>query len=165
MEVRIDNVSELLAAIGCKGEHEKRGQGWHRVFIHAPQKDSDIPLSLGRVMFHNGEFYGVKWYGSLTGFIQEHDWYYFRWIVYVNTGKFLGVQSWERLKKLAFEKAKADFAERKAKRLELNATRIAQGKKPRTRAFHPLNPRKAAREIAWAWINKEVGREVIPHCY
>ncbi len=54
MEIRIDNVNEVLAAIGLTGQHERKGQGWHRVYIHAPQEGTDVTLYLGRVMFQHG---------------------------------------------------------------------------------------------------------------
>ena len=61
ISVTVDNVSELLNRIGCKGEHDAKGAGWHRVYIHVPQ-DSGIPMSLGRVMFQHGEYMWTHWY-------------------------------------------------------------------------------------------------------
>lgn len=56
VKVTIDNVRDVLAAIGCEGAREEaRGQDWHRIFIHVPQPDG-IPLSIGRVMFRYSLF-------------------------------------------------------------------------------------------------------------
>lgn len=161
MQIRIDNVDEILAAIGLTGQHEAKGQGWHRVYIHAPQEGTDVTLYLGRVMFQHGVFQWVKWCGEPgQGDLQEHDVYWFRWVVYTATGKHLGPQSWARLKAKARERAQAKRSEAKAARDALNADRIAQGKKPRTKALAPVNERRAAVLIVSEWLTKELGRDV-----
>lgn len=161
MQIRIDNINEILAAIGLTGQHEAKGKGWHRVYIHAPQEGTDVTLYLGRVMFQHGEYQWVKWCAAPNeGPLQDYDVYWFRWQVYVATGKRLGPQSWERLKAKAHIEAQAKHAAAKAARAALNADRTAAGKKPRTRAIAPPNPRRAACLIVGQWLSAELGRDV-----
>lgn len=161
MEIRIDNVNEVLAAIGLTGQHERKGQGWHRVYIHAPQEGIDVTLYLGRVMFQHGVFQWVKWcVPPNEGELQDYDVYWFRWAVYTATGKHLGPKSWARLKAKAQERAQAKRDAAKAARDALNADRVAAGKKPLTRALAPVNPRRAACMIVGEWLSAELGREV-----
>jgi len=164
MQIRIDNVSEILSHIGCEGVHEPRGQGWHRVFIHVPQADG-VPLSIGRVMFQHGEYSHVKWYCPPScGDIQETDVYWFRWVVYTATEKHLGSQSWQRLKTKAKQRAK----EKRQAKLDARAalpTHKPNGQPYKRKAISPANERSAARDVVSEWISKELGREVSLLCF
>lgn len=161
MEIRIDNINEILSHIGLTGQHERKGQGWHRVYIHAPQEGTDVTLYLGRAMFQHGVFQWVNWcVPPNEGELQDYDLYWFRWVVYTATGKHLGAQSWARLKAKAQERAHAKHRDAKAARAALNADREAAGKKARTKRIAAPNPRRAACMIVGEWLSAELGREV-----
>lgn len=67
--MNIEQALEAMRELGFKPQHQTTGQGWSRAFIHWPQ-ESGIPLSLGRVMFKDGELQHIKWYctGEADGF-------------------------------------------------------------------------------------------------
>lgn len=159
-EIRIDNVSAILESIGCKGDHQAKGQGWHRVYIHLPQPDG-VPVSLGRVMFEHGAFKWVKWYSPPSeGDLQEWDVVYFNWHLRIMLNKCMGPKSWQRLKEESAKRAREQFEARKKAREELNASRKANGKKVRTGRIAPPNQRGAAREIISEYLSRETGKEV-----
>lgn len=158
-KITIENVCSILESIGCKGEHDAKGQGWHRVYIHLPQADG-VPVSLGRVMFEDGEFRWVKWYSPPSrGDLQEFDAVYFNWHLRIILDKCMGVKSWQRLKEKSASLACEQFEARKKAREELNANRKANGKKVRTGKIAPVNQCNAARKIVSEYISRETGGE------
>lgn len=156
------NVFELLEAIGCKGADQQQRGDWLRVFIHLPNDETDIPLSLGRVMFEHGQYKWVKWYSEPgTGDIQEFDRVWFAWYAYTIAGKTISDQAWLLMKHNAQAEAVQAFKHRKAERKTLNDTRILQGKKPRGGRVAPPNPRGALRKVVGEWLSEVTGREVV----
>lgn len=160
MEIRIDTISSILESIGCKSDHQPKGQGWHRVFIHLPQPDG-IPVSLGRVMFKHGEYKWVKWYSPpVEGDLQDWDVVWFDWHMMLMLGRRMGDQMWQEIRHAAVARARQEFELKKEARAQLNETRKAEGKKVRTGKLAPPNPRRAACKIMSEYITTELGREV-----
>lgn len=159
-KVTLENVDAMLSAVGCKAQHEPRGQGWHRVSITVPQPDG-VALSIGRVMFKDGEYQHVKWYcPPCTGDIQETDIFWFRWHLLATWGVILFDQEWDTLVEEAKVKAVTDHVQAVADRRALNEARRACGKKPRSKALAQPNQRSAARHILAQRLTKHLGFKV-----
>lgn len=104
--ITIENVNTRLKLAGCVGIHDKRGANWHRVFIHM-QREGKPPLSLGRVMFHEGEFSHVKWYGFPSrGGIQQGDFQVWNIWCALHYNRTLSNDQWEFIVRDATELAK-----------------------------------------------------------
>lgn len=159
LKISIENVCGILESIGYRGEHDAKSQGWHRVYIHLPQAGG-VPVSLGRVMFEDGEFRWVKWYAPPDrGDLQEFDKVYFDWYLRITLDKCMGMKSWQRLKEKSQRLAREQFWARKNAREELNVNRKANGKKARSGKVAPVNQRNAARKIVSEYISRETGVE------
>lgn len=151
MNVTPENVGSILSAIGCVPYVQTVAQGWRRVFIHVPQEDG-IPLSVGRVMFHNGKFSHVKWYsGPESGDLQDHHLYCFRWNFYISTGVVMLDDMWDLFRKEAKELSLKLYQQRVDARAELN--RIKPKKR---RKLWPANQCSAAQKIFEQWVEEKV---------
>ena len=165
MQITIENVSAILESIGCKSQHEARGAEWHRVFIHLPQPEGH-PVSIGRVMFHDGLYQWAKWYSPpAQGDLTDSDIVYFSWYLMITLHKKMSVASWESLKESARKRAIEKFELRKESRSNLNKGRTQAGKKARTKAIAQPNQRGAAREIFQEYVSKEIGKEFQLFCF
>lgn len=151
--ITLDNLDHLLSLIGCVGQHEKRGADWYRCFIHKPQSNG-IPLSLGRVMFRNGEYSHTKFYSPpRNGDIMEKDRIYFNWWVVARLDRVLTDDEWDFLVHEATQRA---HSKRKAK-LEARAKlpKIRPNGKPYSRrAIAPANPRGMAYTVLSEILNE-----------
>uniref|UniRef100_A0AAU6W1B8 Uncharacterized protein n=1 Tax=Pseudomonas phage Pavpe01 TaxID=3138545 RepID=A0AAU6W1B8_9VIRU len=156
VEVRIDNVRDILAVFGMVGEHERRGQGWHRTFIHIPQP-SGIPLSIGRVMFQDGQYSHIKWYVNSYGDIGPLDFYMFGVTFYIATGIVLDAPAWSDLCDRATTAAQAEY-EGKVEQRRLNPAYDRHGNHKRRRALSPPNPVKHVYRILNEYVESRVGR-------
>lgn len=105
--ITIDNINERLKLAGCVGIHDKRGANWHRVFIHKV-REGQPPLSLGRVMFHDGEYSHVKWYSFPNrGNIQARDFDFWNILSAIHYKRTIGEAQWEFIVREATALAKA----------------------------------------------------------
>lgn len=161
MNITPENVHELLASIGCKGDHEQKRGDWFRVYIHAPNDETGVPLSLGRVMFEHGAFKWVKWYSEPgSGDVQDFDRVWCAWHALTIANKTISDEAWALLKQSAHAEAREKFEGRRASRGMLNDVRKLQGKKPRGSRVAPPNPRASLRDLVCAWLSEETGRDV-----
>lgn len=155
IEFRPDNVTEHLSVFGLTGQHERRGQGWHRTFIHLPQSGGER-MSLGRVMFKDGEFSHIKWYVNSHGAIGPLDYYKVGLDVYRRFGLFIDAPAWSDL----VERAKAHaVAKRKAKE-EWRRNNPRSGASKRRRALAPPNEVTSLYQVLSDDLSELYGRKV-----
>lgn len=146
-EVTMVNVEAILVALGCRGDHESRGENWDRVFIHVPDPDGGAPMSLGRVMFYRGKFSHVKWYIEPKDQIFPWHRYWTNWHRLLTGQRLITEADWPAYAALAERSARFKWQMRKASRAEL-PTHNAKGKKVKRRAIQPPKPARALVDMA-----------------
>lgn len=157
VEVGIDNICDVLAVFGMVGIHERRGQGWHRTFIHVPQPGG-IPLSIGRVMFEQGRYSHIKWYCNSHGELGPLDFYMLGLTFYIATGVQLDAPAWSDLCDRATTAAQAEYDD-KCEQRRLNPKFDRHGRPQRRRALAPRNPVKHAYRILAEYVSDCIGKD------
>ncbi|MDH5185433.1 MAG: hypothetical protein OEX12_16255 [Gammaproteobacteria bacterium] len=102
--------TEGLQPFGAKLSIQQTGDPrWVRGFIHLSQKDG-IPLSLGRVSFFNGDFYGLKWYGGQASINDKHGHLKYGLEYFIRFNVYLTVDRWNAAVTKAKELHQQDLA-------------------------------------------------------
>lgn len=152
-EPTLQAIDAILDAIGCDAQHQPKGQGWHRCYMHLRQLDG-VPVSLGRVMFRFGKFTHIKWYVSpQNGELIHWHLHYFNFLLYTHLGELLDAPAWADLVERSNDLAKERRQHKLQKRAEL-PTHRPDGKKISRRPIAPPNPCRAALDIVWDYINE-----------
>lgn len=144
--ITIENVNQRLALVGCVGKHEQRGANWYRVFIHV-QRKGQPPLSIGRVMFHEGKFSHVKWYGFPSfGSIQQGDFQVWNTWCALHYNRTITPEQWNSIVSQATVQAKAHRQAKLDARAKLPKYSASGKLKSRPR-IADINPRRYVGEL------------------
>lgn len=95
-----EQVAGVLETLGLRlaGQAGHTAHGYSSCFIHQDQPGSSIPLSLGKVVFCNGEYSHLKWYCYPCGDkVDAADRAFYTLDFYLRTGDLLSDAAWDSL--------------------------------------------------------------------
>lgn len=113
-----NEVLQRLQVLGLRGKVRETGHpDFIRVFAECDGTTPGIPLSLGRITIHKGEYSHAKWYvegADLRGPLNEHELLAIRWNHWEATGVLLSNEQIREAEALALAEAKTKLKEKLA---------------------------------------------------
>ena len=97
MEMNIENFNNALASkFGCRFSKEPTySSEWNRIFILMKQKNSNIPVSLGRASFKNGKLEYFKYYKPFEYPLGPEDRIMIRLMFFLETNIYIPTEAYD----------------------------------------------------------------------